>query len=143
MIDSLKILIGEKNGTELANYLEYPFVPLVPVFYLSHNGTVGNNDWITLSSLTPDAKLVFPYGCHLKRLTWGNCRSSIETDWKIYKNGTSESDLVGTIQIREANDYGIEDLDLSFNSGDWIRILCDDKGTNMSDLYATLWGVFQ
>ncbi len=142
MIDRVKVLIGEKNGTELADYLEYPLVPLVPIFPLSHNGIVGNRDWITLSSLTPDAKLVFPFDCTLKRLTWGNSNDSIETDWKIYKNGTSESDLVGTIEIREANDYGVEDLDLSFSQGDWIRILCDDQGTNMSDLYATLWGIF-
>jgi len=142
MIDKIKVLIGEKNGTEYADYLEYPIVPLVPVFYFSENGAVGNGDWITLSSLTPDAKLIFPYDCTLKKLTWGNSNNSIECDWEIYKNGISGGDLAGTIEIREANDYGTEDLDLSFNAGDWIRVKYVDQGTNMSDLDATLWGVF-
>jgi len=108
---------------------------------LVHNGTLGNNDWLTYSSLTPDAKIVFPVKTKLNELTWANSDPSIDSDFEFYKNGTAAGNLIWTYQLRDTpNNYGYElEVDLFFEAGDWIRILHKDQGTNPSDMAMTLW----
>jgi len=115
--------------------------PLIPIFVLGHNSNLSNGDWINFSSLTPDAKIVMPFDLTIKKLTWANRRSGIDCDWKIYKNGISESDVCQVLEFRNTpNDYGTFDCDVDFSEGDWIRIMYVDQGTNMSDLNAIMWG---
>lgn len=108
---------------------------------LVHNGTIGNNDWLTYSSLTPDAKIVFPVKTKLNELTWANSKSSLDSDFEFYKNGTAAGDLIWTYQLRNtSDDFGYQlSVDLFFEAGDWIRILHKDFGTNPSDFVMTLW----
>ena len=166
MGSEVKILVGEVDGQEYdvpterlleskdCKFSNYYFgavdaeeaiieasKPLIPIFMLQHNSNIGNNDWINFSNLTPNAKLVIPFDLTIEKLTWGNSNSSIDCDWKIYKNGITEADLCNTLEFRNTpNDYGSYDCSIDFNEGDWVRILYVDQGTNMNDLNAVIWG---
>lgn len=108
---------------------------------LVQNGTVGNNDWISYSNLTPDAKIVFPRACIVEEFSWSNSNSSVDFDLEFYKNGITSGDLYRTYQVRSsANDFDYETgWNDSFNAGDWIRILYKDQGTNLSDACLVLY----
>ena len=109
---------------------------------LVNNGTQGNNDWITYSNLTPDAKIVFPVNTKINEVTFANRKDDVEFTLKIFKNGITGGDLIDTWTFNTGSgvDFGfLDELDLSFAAGDWIRIQYQDDGTNTSDLVVTVW----
>lgn len=105
------------------------------------NGTMSDGDWVTYSNLTPNRKIIFPVETKLNELTWDNDSTNVSFDLEIYKNGTAPANLVYTYEVRnnlDGFDY-LQNIDLSFAAGDWIRIKYIDQGTNARDFVLTLW----
>lgn len=102
----------------------------------SMNGTVGNNNWITISELLPDYKYVFTEPVKLIGMEWSNGNGAgRDFDLKFFKNGILAGNLIRTYQVRNSTyDYGSQtgwgDL---FNAGDWMRVQYVDQGDNVSD----------
>ena len=108
---------------------------------LVQNGVQSNNDWVSYSNLTPEAKITFPVKTRINEITWANQRTSVEFDLEFYKNGTGPGDLIDTLSISSGSlDYGsFTGVDLDFEVGDWLRILYKDQGTNTRDLVVVLY----
>lgn len=108
---------------------------------LVQNGTQGNNDWVSYSNLTPDAKITFPVKTRINEVTWANQKTSVEFDLEFYKNGTTAGDIVYTYSVSSGGlDYGSQDsVNIEFDVGDWLRIKYKDQGTNTSDLVVVLY----
>lgn len=172
MVDQTKVLIVEKNGTELDAHEEMAFLPENMPFstdgftsdnvksaveevktysqgfpragiVLVFNGTVGNNDWISFSSLTPDTPIVFAVKTKLEEFSWSNnvSNNGRSFDLEFYKNGITSNDLIYTYSVRDSeNSYGYASgLEYTFNPGDYLRIKYVDQGLNCSDMNITLW----
>jgi hypothetical protein len=108
------------------------------------NTIVTNNDWITYSSFTPDARIRFPINAKLTEISWDNRRSGVSFDLEFYRyeaDGTPYP--VNPFYTYEARniDYGdiAENLNYDFLKSDYIRILFKDKGWNPNDFVLNLW----
>lgn len=111
---------------------------------LIQNGTMGNNDLVSYSNLTPNTDIVFPVATKLNELTIANTSNSVEFDLELYKNGTGGGDLIQTLVISTGGGNSNQVFDLNgdniiFAAGDYMKIIYKDKGTNAKDLVVMLW----
>lgn len=110
---------------------------------LIYNGTVGNNDLISYSNLTPSVPIVFPVNTKLNELTFANAKTSVECDIEIWKDGVDTGTLVKTINISTGvsdNDFfDVNSDNITFNAGQIVQLKYIDQGTNASDLVIVLW----
>lgn len=109
---------------------------------LVNNGSQNNNDWITYSNLTPDAKITFPVKTRINEVTFANSNSDVEFDIQVYKNGIAGGNLVDTwsFDTGPGIDFGsLSNIDLDLEIGDWIRLKYIDQGTNTSDLVLVVY----
>ena len=111
---------------------------------LVQNGTMGNNDLVSYSNLTPQTPIVFPVNTQLNELTFSNNRASIECDLEIWDGGVSSGTLIKTVNISTGAGNLIQAVDLNadnltFSAGDQIQIRYKDQGTNARDMVVVLW----
>lgn len=110
---------------------------------LISNGTMGNNDLISYSNLTPTAVITFPVRTKINELTFANDRTSVECDLELWKNGVGSGTLIKTVSISTGSEtFQAEDLNadnLILEVGDYLQIRYIDQGTNAADLALVLW----
>ncbi len=110
---------------------------------LIYNGTVGNNDLISYSNLTPAVPIVFPVNTKLNEITFANSRTGVDCDIEVWKDGVTTGTLVKTVNVSTGasnNDFFDINVDnITFNAGQIVQLRYIDQGTNASDLVIVLW----
>lgn len=110
---------------------------------LIQNGSMGDNDLVSYSNLTPDTDIVFPVKTKLNELTFANSNTSVECDLEIYKNGTGGGNLIDTLNISTGGSrnayFDLNADNITFEAGDYMKIIYKDQGTNASDMVVVLW----
>lgn len=111
---------------------------------LVQNGTMGNNDLISYSNLTPQTPILFPVNTQINELTFANNRNSVECDIEIWDGLVNVGTLVKTVSISTGSGIKTQAVDLNadnltFNAGDEIQLRYKDQGTNARDMVIVLW----
>lgn len=110
---------------------------------LIFNGTITNNDWISYSNLTPSVPIPWAVKTKINELTWANSetRDNRSFDLQIFKLVGSVQTLVKTLEVRNSPEhFGYwENIDVTFNPGEAMRIRYIDKGKNCADLCLVPW----
>jgi len=115
------------------------------IIVLTHNGTVGNGNYIGLTELLADKRILFPTSSQVKEFSWNNNNTNVGVRLRFYKN--SLTNLVYTYNATagdNANGYGYHQLTtpISLDPGDFIYIkYTKTGGFNVSDLGFMLWGL--
>ena len=110
---------------------------------LIQNGTMGNNDVISYSNLTPNTPIVFPVTTKINEVTFANNRNSVEADIEIWKGGFSGI-LIKTLNINTGSGVKTQVFDLNadnitLNAGELLQLKYKDQGTNARDMVLVLW----
>lgn len=163
MADNVKVLISERNSTELGFQEEYALIPsnipltaagldatdlqegveelsnltgpLVVPIPLVFNGTLGGGDFIGYSNLIPgdDTPVISPITGTFVGYTWSNNKSTCDFALEFRKNSTTGTPFY-TWSVDNTQTADITiPTPESFSSGDAIYIKYIDEGLNASD----------
>jgi len=107
------------------------------------NGTMGNNDLVSYSNLTPDTPIIFPVNTKLNEVTFSNNKNSIEADLELWRGGVGDT-LITTLNINtgagvKTQVFDLNSLNISFTAGELLQIRYKDQGTNARDMVVVLW----
>lgn len=107
---------------------------------LSHNGVVGNGDWIgyTQSITSNDTPILIPWDSRLEDITFSNSRTSVDGTMSFFKNGSLTSFFDWTFTNVNKTQF-VNSQGETFASGDTLEIQWSDSGQNPNDMGLVLW----
>lgn len=102
------------------------------------NGSIGNNQWLGYNELLPgnNVPIRLPVNCILKELSFSYSGTSVDGEFRLFKNGLVDPTNVVYTETFTNQDNGkiVSSLNISLSSGDYIVGKWIDTGTNPSDL---------
>jgi hypothetical protein len=122
---------------KLSNDLARTNYPLI------HNSTLSNGQAIRWSNVTNNSKVIVSQKSALAEVSFSNVRANADADFRFYRNTVSPGNLFFTwTAIRNTKELIATSLEFqsnpTFNAGDSIEIVFDDRGRNPLDMVMTL-----